>query len=173
MAFSITVEDGSADPDANSYCDFDVADDYISTNAFTSAEWLAMVTLDKQKLLSRSSKYLDRMVQWEGQRVDQDSGMRWPRSGVYDADGFEIADDVIPQALIDAVCEMAMYLMDTDWTNLESSRGIKEVRADVVDVKFDTNQTRGAVPFAVISILTGLGTVNTGKRPAFKKIVRS
>lgn len=173
MAFTFVVETGTADPDANSYTTVEFADDYIDTNAFHSADWLAKTTDEKQKLLVRASKYLDRMVDWEGERVDDDSGLRWPRSGVFDSDGFEIADDVIPVILQEAVAEMATYLLDTDWTNLESSRGFKEIQVDVIDLKIDTTQTRGAVPFAVIAMLDGLGSVKTGKRPAFKKIVRS
>lgn len=175
MAFSFVVEDGSADSDATSYCELEFADDYIEANIHVSTEWFDLEEEDRQRLLVRASKYLDRQVNWNGERVDQDSGLRWPRSGVYDSDGFEIPDNVIPVALKEAVAEFASYLMTDDWTRQEGGgNGLKEVKVDVIDVKFDTDMSaRGSVPSQVIAILDGLGTVNTGKRPGFKKIIRT
>lgn len=172
MALAFVVETGDADPDATSYVSVEFADDYIGVNIHASADWLALDTGDRENLLMRSSKYLDRMVRWEGERVDEDSGLRWPRSGVYDIDNFLIPDDVIPEALQEATAELAAYLMSSDWTQLESGRGLKEIQVDVIELKFETDFTRGSIPAHVMAILEGLGDINTGRRPAFKKIVR-
>lgn len=173
MALEFVVETGDADPDATSYCSVEYADDYIGINVHASADWLAQTESAKQHLLMRSSKYLDQMVQWEGERVDEDSGLRWPRSGVYDRDGFLIPPDRIPEALIDATAELAAYLLESDWTRLESGRGLKEVQVDVIELKFETSFTRGTLPNHILAILDGLGDINTGRRPAFKKISRT
>jgi len=173
MAFSFVVEDGSADSDATSYVTVEYADDYVEANIHASAEWLALEEETKQRLLVRSSKYLDRVIKWEGERVDGESGLRWPRSGVYDSDNFLIADDSIPAQLKDAVSEMAAYLMNDDWTDQDANRGLKEAKLDVLQVKFDTDKTeRGSVPTYIVAMLDGLGLVSNGRRPAFKKIIR-
>lgn len=174
MAFSFVVETGIADPDATSYVTVEWADDYIDANIHASADWLALEEEDKQRLLVRASRYLDRNVKWNGTRVDEDSGLRWPRAGVYDIDGFLISDDVIPSALMEATAELATYLMATDWTNQDESRsGVTGVKVDVIEVKFNADEAiRGSIPQAVIAILEGLGSVNTGRRPGFKKIIR-
>jgi len=173
MAFVFTVETGSADSDANSYTTVEFADDYIAANAFASADWLSRTEDAKQKLLVRASKYLDRNVRWNGTRVDGESGLRWPRSGVYDADGFEIPDDMIPIVLQEAVCELASYLMNDDWTAPQGARGIRELKVDVIDIKFDSDMVRGTLPDFIIQMLSDLGEVNSGRRPAFKQIIRS
>lgn len=173
MAFSFVVETGDGDPDATSYVSIQFADDYIDANSFASADWLALSDENKQRLLIRASKYLDNIVQWDGEKVDEDSGLRWPRSGVYDRDGFLIAEDDIPQALKEAVAEMANYLRTSDWTAPSDTAGLREVQVDVIDIKFDSNFKRGNVPPIIAQILEGLGTINTGRRPAFKPIVRS
>lgn len=173
MAFSFVVETGDADPDATSYCTVEFADDYIEANIHASADWLALEEEDKQRLLVRASRYLDRQVKWEGERVDGDSGLRWPRAGVYDVDNFLIAENCIPEVLCEATAELASYLMDDDWTRQESGRGLKEVRIDVIEAKFDTDKaSRGSLPQNIVAMLDGLGQVNTGRRPGFKKIVR-
>lgn len=173
MAFTFVVETGNADPDANSYVDLDFADDYLSINAFVATQWAAQEDEAKEKLLVRASGMLDTLVLWNGTRVDDDSGLRWPRSGVYDADGFQIPDDVIPDVLKEAVCELAGYLMSSDWSQASSTRGIKEIQVDVIQINYDTDVTRPSLPDYIIQMLAALGVVNKGSRPAFKKIIRS
>lgn len=173
MAFTFVVETGTGDPDANSYTTVEFADDYIATNAFASATWLALDTDEKEKLLVRVSKYLDRIVKWNGEKVHEESGLRWPREGVYDADGFEIPDDIIPIVLQEAVAELATHFMTDDWSAPQSTRGLKEIQVDVIELKYDSDITRGSLPDYLVQMLSDLGVVVTGNRPAFKKIIRS
>lgn len=175
MAFMFVVEIGDADPDANSYCTVEFADDYISTNAFVSSDWLALEDVAKQKYLVRASKYLDRIVKWNGERVDDESGLRWPRSGVFDADNFEIPESVIPEVLQEAVAELAsQFASGEDWTQPQDGRGIKEVQVDVLDITYDTAVSgRATLPDLIMQMLESLGEVVRGLRPAFKKIIRS
>lgn len=174
MTFTFVVEIGNADPDANSYVSTDFAADYISTNAFVATKWAALDTDAQEKYLVRASRYLDRIVQWNGERVDDESGLRWPRSGVFDSDGFEIADNVIPEVLQEAVCELASLLASgTDWTQPQDGRGIKNIKVDVLDISYDPNiAMRPSVPDYIVSMLSDLGIVNRSVRPAFKRINR-
>jgi hypothetical protein len=172
MAFNFVVETGEADSDANSYCTVEFADDYVEANIHASAEWLALEEEDKQRLLARSSKVLDFRFKWNGQRVDQDSGLKWPRSGVYDEDGFQIADDCVPKILKEAAAEFAVYLMTDDWTAPRGNDEFKEIKVDVIDIKFDTAYRRAYIPPTIVAMLDDLGSANTGSRPNFKRIVR-
>lgn len=172
MAFIFVVETGTGDSDANSYTSVAFADDYISINTFASAQWEALDDEVKERLLVRASKYFDRMIKWEGERVEEESGLRWPRSGVFDADGLEIPSDMIPLVLQEAVAEFACYLMSEDWTAPQSSRGMSEIKVDVIELKFDAEVTRGSLPDYIIAMLSDLGAVNKGTRPAFKKVIR-
>ncbi len=173
MAFNFVVETGEADPDANSYTTVEYADDYSEANTFQSAAWLNLEEEDKQRLLVRSSKQLDVRFTWNGRRVDQDSGLKWPRTGVYDEDGFQIADDVIPRILQDATVEFAMYLMNDDWTAPRTEDQFKEIQVDVIDLKFNTDYARPYVPPTIQTMLQSLGDCITGGRVGFKKIKRT
>lgn len=171
MAFTFVVETGTADPDANSYTTVQYFRDYISLNSYVD-----ITTLDDddiERLLARSSKYLDNMVAWNGTRVDDESGLRWPRSGVYDQDGFEIPSDVIPFILQDSVCEFGGYLTSSDWTAPEDSRGLKQIEVDTINLRWADNYIRASLPDYLVAMLASLGEVNRGIRPAFKKISRS
>jgi hypothetical protein len=171
MAFNFVVETGIADSDANSYADVEFADDYVEANIYAEA-WALASEETKQKLLVRASKNLDARVNWYGTRVDEDSGLRWPRAGVYDRDGFLIAEDVIPEQLQEAVVEFAVYLSTYDWTSPRDADQFKELQVDVIDIKFDPAFRKAAIPDTVVLMLEGLGDVNGGKRPGFKKIIR-
>lgn len=173
MTFIFTVEEGTGDPDANSYVDVESAADYIGTNVYTATDWAALSDDDQANALSRASKYIDNIVQWNGTKVTADSGLRWPRAGVYDQDGFEIPDDVIPQLLKDAVCELASVMISEDWTGTQGTRGFKEIQVDVIDLKMQDNYVRPSLPTYVIDMLSPLGTVNRGTRPSFKRIIRT
>lgn len=173
MAFTFVVETGEADPDANSYCDVAFADDYVEANHFASADWLALEEEDKQRLLVRSSKVLDIRFKWHGQRIDPDSGLKWPRAGVYDEDSFVIADDVIPRILKEATVEFACYLMSDDWTAPRENDQFKRLQIDVIDVQFNTDYRRAYIPDTLVQMLRDLGVSTNGNRPGFKKIIRT
>ncbi len=173
MAFTFIVEEGTADPDANSYTSIDFADDYIDSNIYASADWLALPDATKERLLSRASKIIDARAVWEGERLDEDSGLRWPRCGVYDRDGFLIAEDIIPIVLQEAVAEFAAYLMQMDWTAPRSADQFRELQVGPIDIKYDSTYQQASIPDTVIMLLHGLGSFDSGKRPNFKKIVRT
>lgn len=173
MAFIFVVETGMADSDANSYSSVEYADDYMESNTHLSEEWFNLEEEDKQRLLVRASKMLDIRFRWNGTRIEQDSGLKWPRAGVYDEDNFLIPDDVIPRILQDATVEFAGYLMDTDWTAPRANDEFKELQVDVIDIKFNTDYRRAYIPPTIVSMLEGLGASNTGLRPGFKRIVRT
>lgn len=173
MAFTFVVEIGAADPDATSYCDVTFADDYVEANIHASVDWLALEEEDKQRLLVRASKVLDIRFKWHGTRVDPDSGLKWPRAGVYDEDSFVIADNVIPKILKEAAAEFAVYLMNDDWTTPRDNDQFKRLQVDVLDVQFNTDYRRAYIPDTLVQMLRGLGVGTTGNRPGFKKIVRT
>lgn len=178
MAFVFVVETGVGDPDANSYASVEFADDYISMNPFASTQWDLLDTDEKEKLLARASFIIDRRVKWAGERVDRDSGLRWPRAGVYDEDGFIIPDDEIPEVLVEAVCEFATYLMTTDWTQDQqtSSGALTKIKVDVIELEMDPGSAssiqRAILPDTITAMLEHLGSMPTKGGTAFKKIVR-
>lgn len=175
MAFNFVVEDGLGDPQANSYCTVEFADDYIEANGHVSADWLDQEEEDKQRLLARASKVLDIRFKWYGTRVEPDSGLAWPRAGVV-IDGALVPDNVIPRILKEATAEFASYLMLTDWTREGggSSGEFSEIKVDVIQVKFKDDAVRaGVLPEFLLAMLEDLGAANTGRRPGFKRIIRT
>lgn len=176
MAFNFVVEDGLGDPEANSYCTVEFADDYMEANPHVSADWLDQEEEDKQRLLARASKVLDVRFKWHGTRVYPDSGLAWPRAGVV-IDGVMVPDNVIPRLLKEGAAEFAAYLMTSDWTRSNADGGsgeFSEIKVDVIQVKFKENGEReGVLPEFLLAMLEDLGGAKTGRRPGFKRIIRT
>lgn len=172
MAFNFVVEDGSADSDANSYCTVEFAADWIAANAYQSEAWDALTLDQQEKYLVRASQMLDVRFRWNGTRYDPDSGLKWPRCDVIDEDGFIIPSDVIPAALQQAAAEFATYLIGEDWTVERDADQYRELRIDVVDVKYNTDYRRAYIPDTIIYMLEGLGFAQSGRKPMFKPVIR-
>lgn len=173
MAFQFVVETGVGDPDANSYCSVEFADDYLITNIYAWTDWSLLDPLEKEYLLVRASRFVDQKVAWKGRKVEQDSGLRWPRACIYDQDGYLLPDDEIPVLIQQAVAEFASYLMNDDWTAPSGTRGVREIQVDVIDIKYDATVFRGDFPDMVSDMLSPFGSVTGGRFPAFKPIVRA
>lgn len=100
------VEDGSIVPDADSLVDLAFADAYA--DARFNIQWEQ--TADKEaSLVLGTSWILNRnRGNWKGYIVDPTQPLAWPRMGVIDADGREIAINEIPVQLKQAIVEAAI-----------------------------------------------------------------
>ncbi|WP_105582567.1 DnaT-like ssDNA-binding protein [Cronobacter turicensis] len=63
-------------------------------------------------LLIRAMDYLEGLS-WYGHRASATQPLSWPRAGVY-VDGYELPDDEIPRAVINAQCMLAVEAIEGD-----------------------------------------------------------
>lgn len=172
MAFTFLVEDGTGLTGANSYATVAEADDYLVANIHVAPIWAALDTASKEYLLAWASRYLDQRATWNGDRMVNTSGLRWPRTGVYTIDDVLIADDEVPTALKQATIEMARYLIASDRSTERDQDALKELQVDVVKLVFDVSYRLPKVPSEISYILRGLGTINSGAMN-FARIIRA
>lgn len=171
MAFTFLVEDGTGLPGANSYVSVADADNLIQTNIHASADWLAKSTEDKQALLMSATRYLDDRTRWYGLRVSATSGLRWPRSNVYDRDGNLIEPNTIPTQLRFATAEMARFNMAEDRTVERDQDALSRLKADVIELEFVNGYRLPKVPEHMRYLLLGLGSISGGG-VTFGKVIR-
>lgn len=90
------------------------------------------------RILSTLKRDPDCFVVWNGEAASETQALAWPRSGMKSKNGFDFADDVIPQQVKDAVCELAKLLIAGDRTveNEVGNVGLTELRAGPVTLKF-------------------------------------
>lgn len=88
-------------PGTNTYATETELADYAAARGIT-------VTGTPATLLTIAMDYLAALEdRWQGVRTSAAQPLAWPRTGVY-VYGTELADDAIPQSLIDAQCRLAL-----------------------------------------------------------------
>ena len=170
----MVVEDGSVVTGANSYVSLAEADTYLASS-ITASVWTALDDTAKENLLIVASRWLDQQATWGGYKYDEDSAMRWPRTGAYDRDNLPVAEDEIPQQLREAVMELALFFAtpENDPTRYSETQGMTEITVDVITLKFTEGYNASALKFlpGLNVMLRGIGSVSFGGR-GFAPIVR-
>lgn len=100
----------------NSYINLTNADTYFA-DRLNSDVWDSATASNKEKALIQATKILDSMT-FIGTRSKSTQILKFPRLFPIDftLDGFIIDSATVPQNILDAVCELAIYLLSEDYT---------------------------------------------------------
>jgi len=103
---TIVAEDGSGNPDANSYITEAYADAYHEDRGNTY--WAALCDDDRAMCLIRATDYIDKRFgdKFRGYRMQKDQALAWPRLAAFDDDNFTLDD--VPAKLQKATAEYAL-----------------------------------------------------------------
>lgn len=163
MALVLIVEDGTIVPNANSFVTVAEADEYLQANIHVWPVWSDLSEESKEALLIWATRYLDQRAIWKGRKTNNTSALRWPRTGVKDADGEWIGDFTIPPQLKQATIEMARYLIESDRSTDRPQDGLSRLKVDVIELVFNQDYRLPEVPNEINMILSGLGLIKTGQ----------
>lgn len=165
MALTITPEDGTGLANANSYVTEAEVDAYAESS-LTAATWIAEADAElKKAAIISASRQLTTAVYWKGKRATDTQALAFPRSELV-VDGVEIADDIVPNPVKDACCEMAIQLhakngkvaIDAAEANLSSLN----VGNGAVVLSFFEKLGTTIIPDFINHMLVGYGVVKTG-----------
>lgn len=153
---AIVVEDGTIVDGANSYVSESDFGTYCDDRGLTPADG------DAEAALIRASQWVDNTYRnrFPGYRVNgREQTMEWPRSVAYDASCFLIADDVVPDEVIKAVCEAALRELTEAGSlapDLERGGSIQQLQAGSVSITYGSNAAANTSFQAIDGILSGL-----------------
>lgn len=141
MAITLNAVPGSG---MNAYADKAWSDDYHTTLPYATQQiWEGLSIKDKERYLMWASRLLDESVKFMGTKNAPEQPMMWPRKNVpyggvwtEDAETF-MPEDSVPAFIKDAVSELARALIERDRTEGSDTRGIEELTAGAVKIKFD------------------------------------
>lgn len=113
------------------YADQATADIYLEAESSATA-WRAALDDIKGRALVSATRLLDRQS-WQGEKAEAAQELAWPRSGITDVD-----ETVIPQAIIDATCELASAIVGGyDAANKSSTASdTKRQKAGSVEIEY-------------------------------------
>tara|TARA_R110000744_G_scaffold104945_4_gene200753 strand:- start:3267 stop:3779 length:513 start_codon:yes stop_codon:yes gene_type:complete len=145
--------------DANSYVDYAEANVYLTTERLYSDAWTAVTQAKGETALIWATSLLDANMTWEGTNRTLSQSLRFPRTGLFDRDGNNILNDIIPANLKTATADLALFLLRSDRTAIPSiiEKGLKSVRADVVSIEVDHLRKPDLIPLTIIASLADLG----------------
>ncbi len=101
------IENGLCVTNADSYVDLEFANNYFSTRQVTS--WEDLEDSDKEVYLIKATDYVDNAFEWKGIKKTQNQSLKFPRSNLFDNDGYEVT--TIPTCLQNAICECVIILL--------------------------------------------------------------
>lgn len=135
---ALIVETGEGVSGANSYIALADAQSFIDARGLS-------VTLTEGLLLSAMDPLS--AVRFKGAKADKDNPLNWPRKGVVDCEGFDVAENEIPQGVIAAQIWIAYYSeQGIDASASTSTQQIKKEKVDVIEIEyFESAGTASAV----------------------------
>jgi len=159
MAFTFDATIGGED--SNSYCTVEQADDYMDARLSTDA-WDALSTSDKESALAMATRRIN-AERFGGRKTAQSQALQFPREVIYDKDGYVYDSNVIPQELINATCEMALFYLERDEEGivteyeLHDAQYIESYGVGPLSYKFKKGAKADGLPNAVQRELRAMG----------------
>ena len=169
MPLTLYKETGAGLSYANCYAHRDDAVIYHRAHLYASA-WDLAIDADKEKALVMATRLIDAQWLFGGVRTHAEQALQWPRQGCPDRDAETglVEEDVLPQNLTDATCEMARELLVVDRTTAPPGEGLKYANVGSTQTGYSktdvrpilTHVTQALLKRFGVSIETKSGTVN-------------
>ena len=137
---------------ANTYVTVAEADAYFLSRR-SSGQWRLLSGDAKAVVLLQAIEWMEQFT-FKGYRRGYDQRLQFPRSYLYDRDGYWVDSETVPRFIKVAQMELAFYLIEND---AFENTGLEEINtAAVGDLDVDVRQERkaGSLPRVVERILT-------------------
>jgi hypothetical protein len=159
MAVTLIKETGAGLTNANSYAS--VADgDAYANERLRATDWTAATSDDKARALIMATRLIDQEIQFNGYKGSQTQALQWPRRLCPDPDSDQLSiilggsvssgpylpENVVPLAVVQATCEMAIQNLKAERLGDSQGEGIKSLEiTGALAVEF----SQGAAPLAI------------------------
>lgn len=134
----------------NSYIVVADATTYFESRLYAD-DWMSAVDATLEKALLMARRLVDQQ-DFIGFRTSGDQLLAWPRTGIDNVDSA-----TVPQAVIDAQCELALAFLRDDLTLNDSSRGVRRLREQVgplvTETEYDGRAPSRLLPDVVAALL--------------------
>lgn len=151
---TLTVEDGTGLPSANSYISVEDADAYFALRG--NAVWAALDVPAKETALVLATEFID--LRWgsklQGRPVKASQALAFPRYPVYSAAGLLLSATSVPEGVARGCCEYALQSVAGALYNVPQSaaKDVKKKRVVVGPVTTETEYFNPSNSPAYVSI---------------------
>ena len=153
----IIVEDGTIVDNSNSYVTVSGVDSYAVDYGYS--DWTASSATVKGVALLKAMRYIEGLS-FKGVRSTESQSLSFPRSDLYDKDGYLVADDSIPAVVVKATCECSILSLPTSDIELQPAQTSDDKRSKLNIADVITEEWRAGVSrdksTVVMDLLKGL-----------------
>ena len=112
---TLTVEDGTGLAGADAFVSLADCTTYCTAHGLT--DWTGQPSSPpdlKEAAIRRATSHLSNAFTWKGYRLNgRSQALAWPRAGVRDQEGEDVASDEVPVEIVQACCEIAARELTT------------------------------------------------------------
>lgn len=142
-------------PTADSYVSVEYADAFMSS-IIDNVDWPDTLS-EKEAALKEATRVLDEQFSWGCTLTDYSQALAWPRTGFTDPEGRPIASNTIPKRVMDATCNLALFLLQNGGLN-QSSSDLRSLKAGPISIAYSENEQVSGVPMYIVKSLNGFGS---------------
>jgi hypothetical protein len=138
---------------ANSFVTLTRANELLALRLFTGT-WTAALDPDKEAALAWATTLLGTLP-WLGHATYADQALAFPMTGLKRPNGQAVDSTTIPIEIERATAELAMRLLSSDPTVVSgiAQKGITEIQAGPMKVKFTEGFEAKVIPSAIMSLI--------------------
>jgi hypothetical protein len=176
-------ETGALVANANSYASVADGDTYHEGHLY-AASWNGATTATKEAALVMATRLIDGCYQFNGYKVSSTQALQWPRQMALDADATPgatlsliqtsssyLPSDQVPQAVVNATCELARELIKADTTDAVDGEGISSLSiAGALSINFDKRDKQPKITETARMFLSKLGVYMAGRANSVKLV---
>lgn len=168
---SITLDSDPLSPTCNTYVDEATMLTYVRDRVADESvqdAWIDLTASEKARYLVNATRLLDGMATWIGDRYSRDQRLAWPRVNAY-FDGFYLDVTIVPDAVKEATCEMALWMLSNSGAiSASTPYGYDSIKVGSLEINFNegvAKQAQQYFPEQVAYILEGYGVLNSPNVP--------
>lgn len=126
--------------------------------------WFDLSEPEKISALTRAGELLDARIIWKGTPARPDQTLRWPRCGVFDADGLPVSETAIPDVVKHAVCEQALAMSDPQRKKFRKlgRSGVKSASMGGLSVSVGSGESEFGIAKEALEWISAFGRLRSG-----------
>lgn len=154
---AVTLDATVGGVDSNTYCTLAAADTFHEDHLYAT-DWTSAADANKNIALVMATRVLDEQMNWHGNQDTETQALLWPRNSVYDRGGYLVDNATIPAFLQRATAELARYLIASDRTADDDTKGFSKIKVGPIDLRPDKYDRAPVLPKAVWLMVRHYGT---------------
>ena len=173
---ALVVVSDPLNPSANSYVSLAEMLDYVTTRVPDSSvltAWTALTADQKAMYVVNATRSIDSSCEWFGLKYSRDQRMDWPRYDVW-VDSFMLDVTIVPQAVKEATCEMAIWTMSNNGlVAVGQNAAFNSIKVGPINIDFNESVGGSAdkyFPDIVAMLLRDLGVMSNPSLPGSRQM---